>query len=265
MILEYESKKTEDQKDPEKPFFLTVKQAAQNNPEGERYWYTNGRMGINTLSQLFKSAFVKANIDTGAAKILGTSGRKTMAQSGADSLVPGSFLSKMMGQKNVDSKLEYIKNKENTHKAASLCIQRKMTGQSENECFDDVYRQVLAPTSEKESGMNSTAKSAAQGVGSNAESSGQGARSTQHKDLNIPPSFQPTGPNLPPYGNHPSPQPLLSHPPPANYPPSTYYPQPANYPPPAYYPPTANYPPPPQPNVSLPYLTNFQHQLYASR
>ena len=74
-------------------------------------------MGINTIAQLYKKAFKKAGVDT--KHISGTSCRKTMVQAGAESLVPGEFLSKMLGQKSIDSKLQYLANKESTHKAAS--------------------------------------------------------------------------------------------------------------------------------------------------
>ena len=48
-------------------------------------------------------------------------------------MVPGEFLSKMCGQKNLDSKLSYLTNKEATHKAASLAIQRKAFGKDGTE------------------------------------------------------------------------------------------------------------------------------------
>ena len=59
-------------------------------------------MGRNQIGNLFKQAFTEAGVDVKAEKIKGTSGRKNLAQAGADGMVPGGFLSKMMGQKSID-------------------------------------------------------------------------------------------------------------------------------------------------------------------
>ena len=147
-ILYFQEKKTEKQLHPDFPFFLTAKQAAEKFPEKERYWYSDQRMGINTISQLFKNAFIKAGVDTGSDRITGTSCRKTLVQAGAESLVPGAFLSKMMGQKNIDSKLEYLRNGESTHKAASLAIQRTITGAPNMSSFGEVYNELKNGTVE---------------------------------------------------------------------------------------------------------------------
>jgi hypothetical protein len=103
-FIEFQRRKTAQKNVPEKPFLLTVKQSAEANPEREMYWYTNcnGRMGENQIGRLFKQAFVAAGADVKAEKIQATSCRKNMAQGGADGMVPGEFLSKMLGQKNID-------------------------------------------------------------------------------------------------------------------------------------------------------------------
>ena len=59
-------------------------------------------MGRNQIGNLFKQAFTEAGVDVKAEKIKGTSGRKNLTQAGADGMVPGGFLSKMMGQKSID-------------------------------------------------------------------------------------------------------------------------------------------------------------------
>ena len=56
-------------------------------------------------------------------------------------MVPGPFLSKVTGQRNLDSKLEFLKQKETTHKAASLAISRKIAG-SGTANFPQVFEEV---------------------------------------------------------------------------------------------------------------------------
>ena len=112
------------------PFLLSVKPTAEANPEDEPYWYTNNRMGINTISKLFKEVCEKVGLNPLKDKISATSIRKGMVQNGVEADVPGPFLSKMLGQKNIDSKLEYLKTKDVSHKAASLSINRRMSGKS---------------------------------------------------------------------------------------------------------------------------------------
>ena len=140
-MLEFQRRKTKFQNSPGQPFFFSIKQSAQANPAKEPFWYTNGRMGINHIGNLFKQAFVAVGVDVKAEKITATSGRKNLLQTGADGLVPGGFLSKMAGQKNLDTKLSYIENKENSHQAASLVIQRRGAGIS-GSSFPVVFKQL---------------------------------------------------------------------------------------------------------------------------
>ena len=44
-------------------YFLTTKHAAQKFPDKERHWYSDLKMGINTISQLFKNALMKAGVE----------------------------------------------------------------------------------------------------------------------------------------------------------------------------------------------------------
>ena len=140
-LLEFKRRKTEDQNAPDKPFFLTVKQSAQANPEREQFWYTKSRMGENQIAKLFTEAFSEAGVDVKAEKIKATSCRKNLVQAGADAMVPGGFLSKMVGQKNLDSKLHYLVNKDKSHQAASLVIQREAAGVS-GPTFPEVFKQL---------------------------------------------------------------------------------------------------------------------------
>ena len=80
-------------------------------------------------------------VDVKAEQITATSGRKNLLQTGADRLVPGGFLSKMAGQKNLDTKLSCIENKENSHQATSLVIQRRGAGIS-GPSFPVVFKQL---------------------------------------------------------------------------------------------------------------------------
>ena len=48
----------------------------------------------------------------------------------------------MMGQKNIDSKLEYIRNGESTHKAAYIDIQRTITGAPNMSSFGELYNEL---------------------------------------------------------------------------------------------------------------------------
>ena len=140
-LLEFRRRKNDHQNAPGQPFLWTVKQSAQANPDREPFWYTNGRMGRNQIGNLFKQAFIEAGVDVKAEKIKGTSGRKNLAQAGADGMVPGGFLSKMMGQKSIDSKLHYLTNKEKSHQAASLVIQRGAGGVS-GPAFPEIFQNL---------------------------------------------------------------------------------------------------------------------------
>ena len=51
-------------------------------------------------------------------------------------VVPGGFLSK----KNLDSKLDYLRVKNDSHKAASLAISRRVTGKSGN--FSTLFKEI---------------------------------------------------------------------------------------------------------------------------
>ena len=98
-------------------------------------------MGINLIGSLFPNAFLQIGVDIKAEKITATSCRKNLVQAGADGNIPGHFISKMTGQKSLDSKLEYLTNKEKTHKAASLVVNRKRAGVSDTN-FTNVFFEV---------------------------------------------------------------------------------------------------------------------------
>ena len=101
---------------------------SEQNPSSEQYWFINAPMGVNMLSKLFKNACQKAGLDTKSKKISATSCRKNLVQVGVEQNVPSPFLSKMLGQKSLDSKLSYLKHKDSTHKAASIVTSRSVQG-----------------------------------------------------------------------------------------------------------------------------------------
>ena len=66
-ILAYQDRKTPAQRNSIYPFLLSVKSSAQNHIK-EPYWYTNNRMGINTIGKLFPDALSSAGIDVRSKK-----------------------------------------------------------------------------------------------------------------------------------------------------------------------------------------------------
>ena len=140
-ILLFQSKKTPAQLAPNIPFLLNPKLSALKNPENEIYWFSSNRCGRNKISSLFKNALVKSGADLSGQKITANSARKTMIQSGCDSLVPGVFISKMTGQAGLDSKLHYLQNREKTHQAASITMTRHSCGKTEDN-FHNIYEKV---------------------------------------------------------------------------------------------------------------------------
>ena len=140
-LVFYMSKKTEKQRAPEYPFFLTVKQSAEKSPEKEVYWYTDSPMGVNLIGKLFQTAVKACDLDLGGKKITATSARKNLAQVGASASVPSALLSKLLGQKNLDSKVHYVENTQDIQRAASLVISRGVQG-SDKQDFNSVYSDV---------------------------------------------------------------------------------------------------------------------------
>ena len=140
-LLLYQSKKTDEQKAPNFAFFLTIKQTAEKDPKKEMFWYTNQPMGVNLIGKLFANAITNSGIDVGNRRISATSARKNLAQVGASASIPSALLSKMLGQKNLDSKVHYVSNTENIQKAASLVIARGVQGH-DSEDFSSVYNDL---------------------------------------------------------------------------------------------------------------------------
>ena len=105
------------------------------------FWYTNQPMGVNLIGKLFANAITNSGIDVGNRRISATSARKNLAQVGASASVPSALLSKMLGQKNLDSKVHYVSNTENIQKAASLVIARGVQGH-DSEDFSSVYNDL---------------------------------------------------------------------------------------------------------------------------
>ena len=57
---------------------------------------------------------------------------------------------------NFDSKLQYLANKESTHKAASLSIQRTITGKSNGCNFENVLHDIKNNAASKNNGEEKT-------------------------------------------------------------------------------------------------------------
>lgn len=145
-LVLYQSRKTDFQKTQDYPFFLTVKQSALKSPSKEMFWYTNSPMGVNLIGRLFTDAIKASNLDVGGKKITATSARKNLAQVGASASVPSALLSKLLGQKNLDSKINYVSNTEHTQKAACLAISRGVLGE-DNQDFTTIYKDVKTTNS----------------------------------------------------------------------------------------------------------------------
>ena len=78
-----------------------------------------------------------AGYDPEVYKITPRSARKTMAQSGANSNIPGAFVANAMGQKNVASQNSYQRLKHDSHRAAITAINRTIYGKPDNK-FPDI-------------------------------------------------------------------------------------------------------------------------------
>ena len=127
-FLEYMRRKPLEQREPEQPFMLTIKQSALEAPGQHEYWYTQGRMGMHKIGQLVPNAFAEVGIDVKAERYTTTSARKTMIQAGVESGVPGVVMSKIAGHANLNSIGAYVHGKHKSHNAAGLILSRTMGG-----------------------------------------------------------------------------------------------------------------------------------------
>ena len=146
-ITKYWNKKTPQQKNPEGPFFQTVKQSAALNPEGQEYWYTgkgtgnSGAMGVNVLGNLAIKALKDVGVDCKLERYSGISTRKCQMQLGIDAGVPDIHLSRLAGHKSVISKKDYISSKGNAHKAGQLAISRRSAG-LKGQNYEEEFREL---------------------------------------------------------------------------------------------------------------------------
>ena len=249
-ILLYQSKKTDVQKAPDKEFFLTVKRSAEKDPNKEMYWYLNHPMGINMIGGLFTAAIEKSGLDIGNRRISATSARKNLAQVGASAAVPSPLLSRFLGQRNLDSKVHYVKNTQDIEKAASILIARGVQGH-DTDNFTSMYNDVKST----------------QNCGENAQSEPSEAVDspvTSYEPVHVSPSQHIDQPgsshnyvnqqyNQPGsshnYGHPHYYQPEPYYPPPPSHSHGSYgYQEPYHPPQPHYYPPQPHYYPPPQPH-----------------
>ena len=86
----------------------------------------------------------KIGVDVKKEHIIATSAREQMIQAGSDGLVPGEVISMMAGQKNINSKLSYLEQKEKKHQAAQMVINRKSCGKTSGVSFPAIYKNLLA-------------------------------------------------------------------------------------------------------------------------
>ena len=55
-LLKFQRRKTPKQIEPDQPFLWSVKPSAEKDPNKERFWYSDNRMGVNTIGGLFKKS-----------------------------------------------------------------------------------------------------------------------------------------------------------------------------------------------------------------
>ena len=99
-------------------------------------------MGYKQVSKLLPNAIERAcpEVDAKKMKITGNSWRKTTVQAGADAGVNGAMMSKILGHANLESKLAYMKESNEAHKAIGLSLNRTIMGKHGNN-YQDVYRE----------------------------------------------------------------------------------------------------------------------------
>ena len=215
-LLEYDEKKTPQQKHPDSPYFLNCKQSAVLNPSAEKFWYigkgkeSSGIMGKHKLESLVTDALSAAGIDCKLEKYSAISTRKALLQGGVDAGVPDTHLSRLAGHKSVNSKGEYISSKGNAHKAAVLSIQRRNFGlKSRN------YAREFEKYEQEASYKSSVLRGE---IGASSSSFNEDASSLPSSSTKIPSQHQvdtrPSYPECAAAANNPGPQgmPFASHP-----------------------------------------------------
>ena len=155
-LFEYHNRKNDSQKGPDCWFFLGVNHQARRQPQLHPIWFVNCRMGRNTLQENLKKAMEKIGVNVENEHITATSARKQMIQAGADGEVPGAFISMMAGQKSISSKLSYLKQKEKSHKAAQMVINRKACGLNSGTNFSNVYKSLNKQEEDEQSRVDET-------------------------------------------------------------------------------------------------------------
>ena len=126
-MLEYQRRKSPMQRNPEEPFYLSIKQSAEEFPDVQQFWYTKQRMGLHTIAKLLPSAFNSLEgVDSKREKYSNTSARKSLLEGGVEAGVPEVLLSKAAGHASLDSIKNYVSGRDNAQKAVSLTLSRKM-------------------------------------------------------------------------------------------------------------------------------------------
>lgn len=150
-VVEFQRRKTENQKLPEKRFFWNVNDVVRKNPGGYEKWFKNCFMGRHTVEKLLTNALSKAGIDCKKEKYSATSARKVMLDGGQDAGIPQTILGRMAGQRSEQSKKSYIANKDLTHRAAMVTLNRVGAGKTPRyqEILDDLQEEDLQKLAEK--------------------------------------------------------------------------------------------------------------------
>ena len=130
-LLVFNRRKTEEQRQPDQPFMMSIKQSAQAAPKEQQYWFTKQRMGLHRIAQLLPDACREVGIDPKAERYTNTSIRKTLLEGGVEQGVPHIILSRVAGHKNANSLQSYVQGSKKSHNAAGLVVARKMGGKDE--------------------------------------------------------------------------------------------------------------------------------------
>jgi hypothetical protein len=126
-MMEFQRRKSPMQRNPEGPFYLSIKQSAERFPDVQQFWFTNQRMGEHTIAKLLPSAFdALEGVDSKQEKYSNSSARKSLMEGGVEAGVPEVLLSKVAGHASLDTIKNYVKGRDNAQKAVSLTLSRKM-------------------------------------------------------------------------------------------------------------------------------------------
>lgn len=99
----YASKRPEDMKKPDSPFYLSINHT--KSAESTKPWFKSAPMGVNKLNSLMKTMAMKAGLN--AENLTNHSGRKRMIQRLNNEGVPPTHIMQISGHKNIQSLNNY--------------------------------------------------------------------------------------------------------------------------------------------------------------